>query len=126
MAVGGRTAGEADSHRGVTNRKLTTQEPVFWHSRPLTMCLELLSSYHLAAVVDGGVGDGNMALACALQRLPYAGACLTEEHMGLVTERVVSEIMLRMLQSNEPVYEAKFAASYLVPKAFSFYGNRLF
>ena len=61
--MGGRTTGESESHRGVTARKLTSQEPVFWHSRPMTLCLELLSSYNLCAVLDAGVGDGQMALA---------------------------------------------------------------
>ena len=79
----------------------------------MTLCLELLSSYNLCAVLDAGVGDGQMALAAALQRVPYAGACLTEEHMAAVTERIVCQIMLKMLHSNEPVYEAKFAASFL-------------
>ena len=79
----------------------------------MMLCLELLSSYNLCSVLDAGVGDGQMAVACALQRVPYAGACLTEEHMAAVTERIVCQIMLKMLHSNEPVYEAKFAASCL-------------
>ena len=90
---------------------MSTEEPVFWHSRPLNLCTELLCSYHLAAMIDAGAGDGNMALACALSRLPYVGMCLTDEHLTLVQERIVSEIMLRMLSSSEPVYEPKLAAS---------------
>ena len=112
VAVGGRTAGEAESHRGVSTRKMTTEEPVFWHSRPVNLCVELLCSYNLAAMVDAGAGDGNMALACALSRLPYVGLCLTEEHQTQVQERIVTEIMLRMLSSAETVYEPKLAASY--------------
>lgn len=113
MSVGGRTTGEAESHRGVSNRKLNTEEPVFWHSRPLSLCLELLASYNLAAVVDAGAGDGNMALACALSRMPYCGLCLTEDHLTQVQDRIVTEIMLRMLSSSESVFEPKLAASCL-------------
>ncbi|CAL1152377.1 unnamed protein product [Cladocopium goreaui] len=111
VSVGGRTTGEAESHRGVSNRKLNTEEPVFWHSRPLSLCLELLASYNLAAVVDAGAGDGNMALACALSRMPYCGLCLTEDHLTQVQDRIVTEIMLRMLSSSESVFEPKLAAS---------------
>ncbi|CAL1135464.1 unnamed protein product [Cladocopium goreaui] len=111
VSVGGRTTGEAESHRGVSNRKLNTEEPVFWHSRPLSLCLELLASYNLAAVVDAGAGDGNMALARALSRMPYCGLCLTEDHLSQVQDRIVTEIMLRMLSSSESVFEPKLAAS---------------
>eukprot|EP00435_Cladocopium_sp_Y103_P063112 s225_g24.t1 len=52
-----------------------------------------------------------MALAAALQRVSFTGACLSEEHVTAVTERIVCQIMLKMLHSNEPVYGPKFAAS---------------
>ena len=117
VPVGGRTPGEAESHRGVPSRKQSTLEPVFWHSRPLPLCFELLKSYNLISIIDAGTSDGNMALACCLLRVPYQGFCLTQTHMDQVTERVVSELMLKMLSSSEPVYNAKLAARYLVALA---------
>ena len=62
--------------------------------------------------VDAGSSDGNWALACCLKRIPYQGFCLTEKHLESVTERVITELMLKMLSSKEPVYEPKLAARY--------------
>ena len=110
VAVGGRTPGEAESHRGVSSRNMTSVEPVFWHSRPLSLCFELLHSYNIISVLDVGASDGNWALACCLKRCPYHGFCCTETHLKTLTERVVCELLLKMLSSSEGIYEPKFAA----------------
>ena len=61
VAVGGRTPGSDGSHRGVCAKTKETLDPVFWHSRPSLLYQELMASYHLTALVDGGVADGVLA-----------------------------------------------------------------
>lgn len=110
VAVGGRTPGSDGSHRGVCSKTKETVDPVFWHSRPSLLYQEVMASYHLTALVDGGVVDGVLAATACLKRVPYFGLALTQQHLEKVTERIVHVVMNQMLQTESGVFEPKLAA----------------
>ena len=105
VAVGGRTPGSDGSHRGVCSKTKETVDPVFWHSRPSLLYQEVMASYHLTALVDGGVADGVLAATACLKRVPYFGLALTQQHLEKVTERIVHVVMTQMLQTESGVFE---------------------
>ena len=68
-------------------------EPVFWHARPAKLFDCLRKTYHVKAWIDFSVSDGQLACACARERIPYAGICLTEDHMQRVRSRCIQQLV---------------------------------
>ena len=118
VACGGPTKGQGEDApgRGTKRKTPSTVEPVFWHGRPGVVWAEILHSYRLGAVVDLTVGDGQLALQCARQRIPYFGFCLTAVHATKLCEHLIEEIMNGMLQESDPMFDPKLAALMQQPK----------
>ena len=66
---------------------------MFWHARPVKFFDCLKKTYHLKAWIDFGVADGQLAAACARERVPYAGICLSEYHMKNVRARCIQQLL---------------------------------
>ena len=79
--------------RGVKRKGAQTVEPVFWHARPAKFFDCLRKTHKVKGWIDFGGADGQLALQCAKNRIPYVGVCLTEEHRKLVRERGIQQLM---------------------------------
>lgn len=94
VAVGGRTPGEEEGPgRGAKRKALDSLEPVFWHSRPISLYQELRHSYRIVAWIDLAPGDGVLATACAKERVPYLGFTLTDTHAEQLKCRIVTALL---------------------------------
>ena len=69
-------------------------EPFFIHVMSVEFFEELIDDYSLGAVIDIGVSDGALALACFHKKIPYTGFCLTQEHK----EKVQALLEAHMVQ----------------------------
>ena len=100
------TAGdeEADKRRAKP-RNDDTVEPVFFHAMPVMFFEELIHDFSLGAVINIGVGDGALALACMRSRIPYTGFCLTEEHKVGVEARLEGQMLQGALNPKDKWYD---------------------
>ena len=83
-----------------------TVEPVFFHAMPVAFYEELIHAYSLGAVINIGVGDGALALACLRSRIPYTGFCLTQEHKERVTTRLEELLVQGALRHGDKFFES--------------------
>ena len=76
---------------------------------PVVFFEELIHAYSLGAVINIGVGDGALALACVRNKIPYTGFCLTEEHKARVTTRLQGLLMQGALTHGDRLFAPQLA-----------------
>lgn len=78
-------------------RAPTDVEPVFYHSLPIAVDEEWCHSFNCAAMVSCNAGAGHDAYVCVLNRKPFFGVTLTDEHthhLKIHLEKMVWKAML--------------------------------
>ena len=108
VAVGGKTPGYDASQKSQSKLAL---EPCFYHERSKEFYQELLHSYNVGTILDSAPSAGTLAFLAALNRIPYFGVTLTEEHQTRLKERLCHMLLEEFMKENSTVYDAKFAAA---------------
>ena len=108
VAVGGKTPGYDASHKSQSRLAL---EPCFYHERSKEFYQEVLHSYNVGTILDSAPSAGTLPFLAALNRIPYFGVTLTEEHQTRLKERLCHMLLEEFMKENSPVYDAKFAAA---------------
>jgi len=55
--------------------------PIFWQDfKSVKLCSAVLHDFSICHVFDLSPGSGTMAMACAMDGIPYVGVCANEEH----------------------------------------------
>lgn len=87
--------------------------PAFFHESPEIMAAELAHSLQCKAIIDLSPGSGHWAMYAVRQRVPYTGICMTDLHQDLLLKKLVSKTVNAMMDSNDVLYDASFAAAVL-------------
>jgi hypothetical protein len=80
--------------------------PVFYHTMPNSFYQELIHSFCGKGVVHLTCGNGEFALACIEQRVPYVGMCFTEAHVQTLSEYLTNRVFEAMQHEGHPLYQA--------------------
>ena len=81
--------GGKDIHAKPHKRLDTDVEPLSFHGQTVEFHSEILKRFNLIGMIELCTLDNNLAMACMLQRLPYAGVCCTQAHANLCREKLV-------------------------------------
>ena len=87
--------------------------PAFYHECPEMVAAEVAHSLQCKAIVDLSPGSGHWAMYAVRNRVPYCGVAMTDLHKDLLSKKLVSKVLNAMMDSNDSLYDAAFAAAVL-------------
>ena len=107
VAIGG---SGPDADASAANRKsLTDLEPIVLHSMPVEFYFVMFQEVPPAAVIDLTPGDGSMAVASLLSKVPYLGVGFTQRHADGLLEHVQATIFAEMCKETSKLYDPSLA-----------------
>ncbi|MDA8582950.1 hypothetical protein N9L68_01930 [bacterium] len=109
IAVGG-----ADDGSGIADAKVNEPrnpddvEPVFYHNMPKQLYTALVHDLNWKGVLSLAVGDGTLALVCALQKLVFVGVTLNMAHSDALYKWLTMEVF-KLMQDPKctPLYDSQ-------------------
>ena len=109
IAVGGADDGSGIADAKVNEpRKPDDMEPVFYHNMPKQLYTALVHDLNWKAVLSLAVGDGTLALVCALQNLVFVGVTLNAAHSDALYKWLTLEVF-KLMQDPKctPLYDSQ-------------------
>ena len=109
IAVGGADDGSGIADAKVNEpRKPDDMEPVFYHNMPKQLYTALVHDLNWKAVLSLAVGDGTLALVCALQNLVFVGVTLNMAHSDALYKWLTLEVF-KLMQDPKctPLYDSQ-------------------
>ena len=107
---GGRCPVEHDRDPKAKGQELI---PAFYHECPEMVSAEVGHSLQCKAILDLSPGSGHWAMYAVRHRIPYCGVAMTDLHKELLSKKLVSRVVNAMMDSNDSLYDAAFAAAVL-------------
>ncbi len=92
------------------SRANETLEPVFYRVMPLTFYQEMLQSMRASAVLDLTAGDGTLALAAIMLKIPYCGVCFSDMHVETLMGHLIAEVLTMFADPENKLYQPTLAA----------------
>ena len=81
--------GRQQSDNAAAQKRAESQaELVFWHAFPESFYKAVCGRYNVGVVIDLTAGNGDLAMWCLKNRIPYMGICLSEHHKKVLQDRL--------------------------------------
>ena len=86
------------------------REPIFYHTHPYELDMEVSHSYLACAHIDLTPGQGHRALYCIIKKLPYFGLVLSEKHKEVIIKHLEAKVFKLMQEEGGPLYQPGLVA----------------
>jgi hypothetical protein len=87
---------------------LKEQQPVFYAGLPALMWKNLFQAYCVKGVIDLSAGDGEICKAAMQLRKPCLAFCLSDMHVRLLFDHLVSWMLTHMADETSVYYNANY------------------
>lgn len=86
------------------------REPIFYHTHPFELDIEVSHSYVARAHIDLTPGQGHRALYSIIKKLPYFGLTLSEKHKEILIKHLEAKVFKLMQEEGGPLYQPGLVA----------------